>query len=113
MKLCAHASPEEKFIYETSYDAHRWNMTLVHVTRNYQITLGRDVRRAMEVHIGDKLIAEVQNERIILKKAEKNPVTEAFGIWNMKDSSIEFVDKARNSWKERDEQHAQKKRSRR
>ena len=34
-----------RFIYNINYDNCRWNMASVQITRNYQITLSRDIRR--------------------------------------------------------------------
>lgn len=89
-----------RFIYKTNYDSHRWNMASVQVTRNYQITLGRDIRRKIPVKIGEKMTAEVKGETIILKKMKKNPVEEAFGCWGPGKSGIEMVDELRASWRD-------------
>ncbi|MBI4139940.1 AbrB/MazE/SpoVT family DNA-binding domain-containing protein [Candidatus Woesearchaeota archaeon] len=95
---------KNSFIYKTNYDSNRWNMASVQVTRNYQITLGREIRRRIPLKVGDKLVAIVKGDNIIIRKSEKNPFERAFGIWKNKPSGIEYVDKIRASWRDFDDQ---------
>lgn len=89
-----------RFINNINYDNNRWNMASVQITRNYQITLSRDIRRKIPVKIGEKMIAEVKGETIILKKMKKNSVEEAFGCWGSGKSGIDTVDELRASWRD-------------
>ena len=74
-------------------------MGTVVVTRNYQITLPKDIREITGIEIGEKMVTEVVEKGILIKKLNKSPVDRAFGIWKTKDSGIKFVDKIRKDWR--------------
>lgn len=78
-------------------------MTAVVVTRNYQITLPKEIRRKTIVSVGESMIIDIRNDEIILKKIRLNPVKNAFGAWKgrLKESGIEYVDKLRETWNDR------------
>ena len=79
-------------------------MTTVVITRNYQITLPKEVRKRTEVVIGESMIVETRNDEIIFKKVKKDPIKAAFGAWRgrLKESSIEYVDTLRDTWRDRE-----------
>lgn len=78
-------------------------MVSVLVTRNFQITLPKPVRRGLGISIGDCVVIEERKNEVVLKKVEKDPVAAAFGIWREKvRDSKEYVNKLRDSWKERE-----------
>ena len=75
-------------------------MGIAVVTRNFQVTLPKDLRTILDIKIGDRVISEVNEEgSIVLKKFNKSPVDEAFGMWKMKKTGIEYVDKIRSDWR--------------
>jgi len=78
-------------------------MVSVVVTRNFQITLPRPVRKGLGIVIGDSVILEERKDEVVLRKIKKDPIAAACGIWHgkVKDSK-EYVDKLRDSWKERE-----------
>ena len=45
-------------------------MELTKVTRNYQITIPSEVRKKLGINVGDVLIVEVENGKIVLKKSD-------------------------------------------
>ncbi len=45
-------------------------MGLTKVTRNYQITIPSEVRKKLGINVGDVLIVEVENGKIVLKKSD-------------------------------------------
>ena len=96
----------ESFIYKINYDEHRWNIAMasVQITRNYQITIGREIRRKIPVKIGERMIAEVKGDTIVLRKIKKSPIDTAFGCWGKGKSGIETVDELRASWRNFDDQ---------
>lgn len=79
-------------------------MVSVVVTRNFQITLPRPIRRGLDLSIGDSVVIEERKDEVVLKKVKKDPVAAAFGIWRgkVKEESKEYVNKLRESWKERE-----------
>ncbi len=74
-------------------------MGTVVVTRNYQITLPKDVREDIGIEIGEKMITKVIDEGILIKRLNKSPVDRAFGIWKDKTPGTVFVDKLRKDWR--------------
>ncbi|MBD3204133.1 AbrB/MazE/SpoVT family DNA-binding domain-containing protein [Candidatus Woesearchaeota archaeon] len=76
-------------------------MTAIVVTRNYQITIPKDIREQLNIRIGDRMITRKENDKIIVEKVKDSPVDKAFGIWKNKfrKTSIEIVDRMRNKWK--------------
>ena len=44
-------------------------MAVVRVTRNYQITIPAEGRRRLGIKAGDQVVAEVEGERIVIRKA--------------------------------------------
>ena len=61
------------------------------VTRNFQITLPRDVRELEGIDIGDTLIVTTKGEDIILRKSREKLLEKSFGAWKTKGSGIDFV----------------------
>ena len=45
-------------------------MSLTKVTRNYQITIPSDVRKKLGIRVGDVLMVEVEDGKVVLKKSE-------------------------------------------
>ena len=40
------------------------------VTRNYQITIPKEIREKLQINVGDILVVDVENDRIILRKED-------------------------------------------
>ena len=78
-------------------------MSITKVTRNYQITVPRDIREQAKISEGDKLVITMENEEIKLKKFDEDVFKKAFGSWKnagIKDS-VEYVRKMRKGWEKR------------
>ena len=45
-------------------------MGLTKVTRNYQITIPSDIRKKLGIKVGDILLVEVEDGKVVLKKSE-------------------------------------------
>lgn len=45
-------------------------MGTVKVTRNYQITIPKDIRKKLGIEVGDVLCVEVEGDRVLLKKGD-------------------------------------------
>ena len=56
-------------------------MSLTKVTRNYQITVPRDIREQADIKEGDKLVITMENDEIKMKKFNEDSFKKAFGIW--------------------------------
>ena len=72
-------------------------MALTKVTRNYQITLPKEMREIAHIKMGDTIIVDATEEAITLKKrSPKEILNSAFGIWkDMKEDSVTYVRKMR------------------
>ena len=77
-------------------------MGITRVTRNYQITLPRDVREMEKINIGDKLIVTVRDEEIVMKKVKAKILEKAFGSWNTKGSGVDYVRSIRKESEKRE-----------
>ena len=78
-------------------------MSMTRVTRNYQITVPRDIREHAKISEGDKLIVTIENGEIKLKKLDEDVFKRAFGSWKdagIKDS-VKWVRDVRKGWEKR------------
>lgn len=77
-------------------------MGIAKVTRNYQVTIPKDVREMKGIRIGDTLIFAIEGERIeVLKKRKEELIKEVAGIWKGKESGLEYVRKIRKESEKR------------
>ena len=78
-------------------------MSITKVTRNYQITVPRDIREQAKIVEGDKLVLTMENDEIKMRKFDEDVFKKAFGIWKdakIKDS-VKYVRKLRKEWDNR------------
>ena len=78
-------------------------MSLTKVTRNYQITVPRDIREQAKISEGDKLVVTMENNEIKLKKFDEDIFKRAFGSWKnagIRDS-VKYVRNIRKEWEKR------------
>jgi len=70
------------------------------VTRKYQVTIPREVRRKVGVEIGDKLRVMEKGELIVLKKmGKKKSLLEFAGCWKgYPENPDEFMRELRRLW---------------
>jgi len=74
------------------------------VTRNFQVTLPKDVRERLRIKEGDKVFVDVDEDgRITLDIVKKSPVDESFGIWEGEMEGMEYTRKLRQEWTARTE----------
>ena len=66
------------------------------------MTLPRDVREMARISAGDRLIVEVVDGRILVRKLEENPVRAAAGSWSdTKEEPEEYERRLRRGWSKR------------
>lgn len=75
-------------------------MGTVVVTRNYQITLSKDLREELNIKMGERMKSRIEDNKIIIEKIKENPIENSFGIWKTKKSGVELVNEMRKSWRE-------------
>lgn len=76
-------------------------MDEVVVTRKYQITIPKDVRKKLEIEIGDKLIIKDEGGRIIIDVPKKVTDPSEF-LWSLSENprDIDVVKLVEESWEE-------------
>jgi|SRR3989338_2485056 len=79
-------------------------MGIAIVTRNFQLTIPKDVREVQGIKIGDKVLFSVENNKVEISKFKNNVVEDAFGAWKGKvEPGSNYVKKIRSEWKIREE----------
>ncbi|MBI3033758.1 AbrB/MazE/SpoVT family DNA-binding domain-containing protein [Candidatus Woesearchaeota archaeon] len=67
-------------------------MGITKVTRNYQITLPKDVRKTAGIKVGDEIIVKTCDSGIMMRKLKSDAFEKAFGILKGPDGdSAEYV----------------------
>lgn len=77
-------------------------MGITKVTRNYQITLPKDVRELGRISIGDKLVVTSENGEIIMKKIKGKIIERTFGSWGTGKPGTAYVRKLRDDAEKRE-----------
>jgi AbrB family looped-hinge helix DNA binding protein len=76
-------------------------MGIAKVTRNFQVTIPKDVRRIKGIHVGDTVLFTIEQGRIDFVKLNKAKlIEETAGIWKgkIKGSSSDYVQSIRKEW---------------
>ena len=77
-------------------------MGISKITRNFQITLPKDVRELKDFKIGEKVLFLVEGNRVDIVKIDKNAVKEAAGLWaGMKETGLDYERRLRKEWSKR------------
>ena len=77
-------------------------MGISKITRNFQITLPKDVRELKDFRVGEKVLFVVEGDRVDIVKIDKNIVKEAAGLWaGMKETGVEYETRVRKEWTKR------------
>jgi len=77
-------------------------MGISKISRNYQVTLPKDVRELKNFKIGDKIVFIVDDGHVELAKINKKIISDVAGLWDdMKETGIEYERRLRKKWKKR------------
>lgn len=77
-------------------------MGISKITRNFQVTLPKDLRELKNFRVGEKVLFVVEGDRIDLIKMNKNIVKETAGLWSdMKETGMEYENRLRKEWSKR------------
>ena len=78
-------------------------MGIAKVTRNYQVTIPKDIRRIKDINIGDTVFFCVEGEKVdFFKMKRENVIKETAGIWGGKENGVDYVRRIRKSWSKRE-----------
>jgi len=77
-------------------------MGIAKITRNYQITLPKDIRRIISVKEGDEIMFIVDGDKVNFMKAKDDIIKRTAGIWkDMKETGTEYQRRIRKGWSKR------------
>jgi AbrB family looped-hinge helix DNA binding protein len=80
-------------------------MGISKITRNFQITLPKDVRIIKKLEEGDAVVFAIEGNDVILEKVEEDPIMASAGIWkNFKETGAQYQKRLRGQWKKRQKQ---------
>ena len=93
--------PKRTFIYKSR---HITSMGIAKVTRNYQVTLPKDIRNVKGIEIGDTILFAIDGDKVdVVKVGEEDLIKKVAGSWkNVKESSVDYINKMREEWGERE-----------
>ena len=80
-------------------------MGIAKVTRNFQVTIPRDIRRMQGIDIGDTVFFVVEDDKVdFFKMSKEEIINDAAGIWKSKiqGDSLQYVKKVREEWVKRE-----------
>lgn len=81
-------------------------MGVAKVTRNFQVTIPKDVRQVKNIRIGDTVFFTIEGEKVdFFKMSRENVLRDAVGIWKKsgKKTSVGYVRELRKEWEKRSE----------
>lgn len=77
-------------------------MGISKITRNFQVTLPKDVRELKDFKVGEKVLFLVEGNRVDIVKIDKNAVKDAAGLWEgLKETGLEYERRLRKEWGKR------------
>lgn len=77
-------------------------MGISKITRNFQVTLPKDVRELKNLREGDKVLFVIEGERIDLVKMDKGVIKAAAGLWaGLKETGLGYEKRVRKTWRKR------------
>lgn len=78
-------------------------MGMTKVTRNYQVTIPKDVREMEDINIGDKLIVIIEDDEIVMRRIRDRIIERNFGAWGKGKSGVDFTREIRDEAEKREE----------
>ena len=79
-------------------------MGISRVTRNFQLTIPKDVREIHNVKIGDKIIFSINGSKVEIAKLNRDSLEDSFGAWKGKvEPGTNYTKKIRSEWRIRSE----------
>ena len=77
-------------------------MGISKITRNFQVTLPKDVREQKQFKVGDKVLFIVEDKSVEIVKMNDSAVRDAAGLWSgIKETGVEYENRMRGQWKKR------------
>jgi len=78
------------------------SMGLSKMTRNFQVTIPKDVREVKRLKEGDRVLFAIDGERVEIHKVDEDSVSPAAGLWGgLKGTGLEYQRRMRRGWAKR------------
>ena len=72
------------------------------MTRNFQVTVPRDVRDVKRLKEGDRVVFAIDGERVELHKIDEDAIAAAAGLWkDTGETGAEYEQRMRRPWTKR------------
>jgi len=72
------------------------------MTRNFQVTIPKDVRHLKRLKEGDRVLFAVDGERVELHKVDEDTVSAAAGLWkDLAENGVRYERRVRRGWPKR------------
>lgn len=85
-------------------------MGVAKVTRNYQVTIPRDVRVMHNIEIGDTLVFSMEGDKVEILKLKVDILEKTFGSWSSTEKTgIAYTKEIRKEWHSREKRIIQEK----
>jgi AbrB family looped-hinge helix DNA binding protein len=82
-------------------------MGIAKVTRNYQVTIPRDIRILHDIKVGDTVVFVAEGDKIELLKLRKDILDNALGSWKeVRETGASIVRSMRKEWQKREQRWA-------
>lgn len=77
-------------------------MGISKLTRNFRVTIPKDVREVKRLKQGDRVLFAIDGETVELHKIDENAISAAVGRWrNAPDAGLEYERRVRQPWAKR------------
>ncbi len=77
-------------------------MGIAKITRNYQVTLPKDIRTLKKLEEGDTIIFAIEGNRVDIVKMDEDIITSTAGLWRgSKETGLSYTKRIREDWKKR------------
>ena len=77
-------------------------MGISKITRNFQVTIPKDVRAVKNLREGDEILFVIDGNRVDMVKREDDVIERTKGLWSgMKETGIEYTRRLRKGWGKR------------
>ncbi|MDO8642622.1 MAG: AbrB/MazE/SpoVT family DNA-binding domain-containing protein [Candidatus Woesearchaeota archaeon] len=77
-------------------------MGIAKITRNWQVTIPKDVRELKGLEEGGSVIFAIEGDRVDILKLNKDVINAAAGLWTTtKETGVEYENRMRKTWEPR------------
>jgi len=71
------------------------------VSSKGQVTIPKEAREALGIHSGDKVLFDIEKDKIVLHKAEEHSLRDILSRLDIKENATRFQRRLRREWSHR------------